>query len=927
MDRDLEAFDRDFAALSGFDRPFRWQQRLFRDLLAGDIPSAVDLPTGLGKTSVMTIWLLARAHGARLPRRLVYVVDRRAVVDQATEEAEKLRRALDGKAEHFEKLNEDASASAKQRAADLKERLGLTEGRSLAISTLRGAHVDNREWLSEPGLPAIIVGTVDMIGSRLLFSGYGVSRRMRPYHAGLLGVDSWLVLDEAHLVPPFEKLLEAVEDGKALFAPTAEDRRQVLPSFRLLSLSATGRERAGKVFRLQDEDIPDIERRLQARKTAQVVAISDEPLEQALAFHAWTTAKSGAANVRCVIYCNSREIAQKTEKALRKLEDDGRRKGAATPKAAIELFVGARRTFEREKARQWLQTYGFLAGSSAPLQPAFLIATSAGEVGVDLDADHMVCDLAPWERMVQRLGRVNRRGEGDAQVTIVDQGEPKAKKPEAPTPSEKRDLIAYRVLEVMKHLPATGRGIDLSPAAFRDLKLQAEVDGSLKALLRDASSVPPLHPPLSRALVDAWSMTSLEEHAGRPDIEPWLRGWDEENEPQTAVVWRRILPVRRGEPAIDEIEGFFEAAPPHASELLETETRRVVEWLLQRAKSMTGSPTATSPDAAVAFVLTPAREIKRRQKDGPPLLYTISGLLPEDKARARSKVRLERDLAGAILIVDARIGGLAANGLLDGEMDDVPLTADSSDGTWLGEDDKGRPLVGFRVYPNLSPDDIPLNENEGFVFAVDRSEDGQDERVHFVETWATEESRATSMRQQLLDEHHCWTEKAATSIAASVGLKGQYAEMLEIAARLHDEGKRADRWQRAFHAPRGGGVYAKTTGPLSRSYLGGYRHEFGSLPYAEKDAALHALPHELATLGLHLISAHHGLGRPLIDTRGCEDAPPELLQARARKVALRFAELQGQWGPWGLAWWETLLRAADQQASRQNDAEGEAADG
>ena len=79
-------FDRQFAALSGF-KPLSWQRRLFERLVKGDLPSALDLPTGLGKTSVMSIWLIARAHGARLPRRLVYVVDRRAVVDQATDEA------------------------------------------------------------------------------------------------------------------------------------------------------------------------------------------------------------------------------------------------------------------------------------------------------------------------------------------------------------------------------------------------------------------------------------------------------------------------------------------------------------------------------------------------------------------------------------------------------------------------------------------------------------------------------------------------------------------------------------------------------------------------------------------------------------------------------------------------------------------------
>ena len=71
---------------------------------------------------------------------------------------------------------------------------------------------------------------------------------------------------------------------------------------------------------------------------------------------------------------------------------------------------------------------------------------------------------------------------------------------------------------------------------------------------------------------------------------------------------------------------------------------------------------------------------------------------------------------------------------------------------------------------------------------------------------------------------------------------------------------------------------------------------------------------------LHLVAAHHGGARPLISTQGCEDAPPSALEDRARDVALRFARLQKDWGPWGLAWWEALLRAADQEASRDNEA-------
>src|SRR5262245_5014560 len=75
--------------------PFPWQASLHAHFVQGDFPSSCNLPTGLGKTSVIPIWLIALATSpATLPRRLVYVVNRRTVVDQATRETEKLRRRL-----------------------------------------------------------------------------------------------------------------------------------------------------------------------------------------------------------------------------------------------------------------------------------------------------------------------------------------------------------------------------------------------------------------------------------------------------------------------------------------------------------------------------------------------------------------------------------------------------------------------------------------------------------------------------------------------------------------------------------------------------------------------------------------------------------------------------------------------------------------
>ena len=43
----------------------------------------------------------------------------------------------------------------------------------------------------------------------------------------------------------------------------------------------------------------------------------------------------------------------------------------------------------------------------------------AGEVGVNISADHLVCDLTPFDSMAQRFGRVNRFGDGDAQIDVV----------------------------------------------------------------------------------------------------------------------------------------------------------------------------------------------------------------------------------------------------------------------------------------------------------------------------------------------------------------------------------------------------------------------------------------------------------------------------------------------------------------------------
>jgi CRISPR-associated endonuclease/helicase Cas3 len=867
------------AGALGVPDPFPWQMALLQRMLAGSMPAAVDVPTGLGKTAVIAIWLVARALGAPVPTRLVYVVDRRAVVDQATTVAESLR--------------EFVAAMPILSAA-----LGLDA--PLAISTLRGQFADNRAWLVDPGAPAIVLGTVDMVGSRLLFEGYGVTRRMRPYHAGLLGIDCLLVLDEAHLVPPFERLVRAVADMTR--RPESGALRSLVPraGLQVLALSATSRAPAG-LFGLSSEDHahPVVARRLSATKHLRIrEAVAAKQLAEHLAAEASNIGQGDG--LRCIVFCNRRDDAQKVHDLLLKSST------AMHGPVEVELFVGGRRVHERQAASRWLSERGFMAGSSAvPACRTYVVATSAGEVGIDLDADHMVADLVAWERMVQRLGRVNRRGERAADIVVVPaiaEEEPETKR-----------LAA--VVEVLHALPQAVDARDASPGALSDLRRRSANDAALAQRIAAASTPEPLCPPLSLPLVEAWALTSIEQHPGRPEIAPWLRGWIDEEEPQTTLVWRRHLPVdARGQLLQPrEYEAYAEAASPHLTERLEVETWRAIDLLEARARRVVDRTADSETDAAAAKLSV--RDVGAVVMGDAPVAVKVSSLL--SKPAKREQEARHRQFAGAVVLVDVRMGGLR-NGLLD---------ADSDEATDVTEDESA--VLPFRLSRvKLDGMDEPRGGDEASWRAevrvpVRRSSEGDDVEWLVIESRRSdspesEEGRSVG-RAQLLAEHQAWAERAARALAQRLRLASEYEDMLAVAARLHDEGKRAERWQRAFGAPSDGEPLGKSRGRPNLGILGGYRHELGSLARAESHADLGRVQESLRDLCLHLIAAHHGHARPTIRLDGA-DSPPSVLARRAGEIALRFSRLQQQWGPWGLAWWEALLRAADQKASRENDA-------
>ena len=916
-----------FARLSGEGHPpFRWQMRLLRHFLAADLPAAVDVPTGLGKTAVMALWLIALGAGALLPRRLIYVVDRRAVVDQATRFAERLRCNLPVHLAHKLRLDTDSGG--------------------LPISTLRGGFTDNRDWLEDPSRPAIVVGTIDMVGSRLLFEGYGVSRGMRPYHAGLLGVDALVLLDEAHLCPPFEALLRQVAENRdGMLGPTA-NAGPPTPPFRLIALSATGREMPGgdatSSFKLEDADRqePVVRRRLTASKRLQVTELTDpQALPERIANRAIELG-DGYPPARVLVYCHSRKDAVAVKAMLDKVSaqriKQGKRNNEPASAYSSELLVGERRVYERTTLEMWLEAHGFLGGMKSPSQvPIFLVATSAGEVGVDLDADHLVCDLAAWERMVQRLGRVNRRGDEERVATIdvfAVRPEVKANARSADREKQEQDLALFeRRLAPLRRLP---RGDDdrhdASPAAIGELK------DSHPTMVKDATTPEPLYPEVTRPLLDAWSMTSLERHEGRPEVAPWLRGWDEDEEPYTNVVWRKYLPCQAS--ADDDaaarltmVADYFRCAPVHATEELEAVSSRVLDWLLARVVQLgthhDDHDLAVRDNECFAILIDRTGKLIDSARLSELRHLAVPAKHLSASVRRRKREWKERLLPGKTLVVDARICGLR-DGMLDEKSAHTVPTADA-DERWrdASEDpssERSRPLIKFRVEVitgGEGDEGLKRPEHEDYrhvrTFETHFDADGRASRGLAVLNWhddpADEDFRSILSAPQALNDHVRQVADRARELARRLDLPDEEIEAFAIAASLHDDGKAAARWQDAMNAPADGRPYAKTRGGGNWRLLEGYRHEFASLLKAERQV----MPDGTRDLILHLIASHHGNARPLISAAGCDDGPPSLLEAKAGAAALRFARLSKRYGPWGLAWREAILRAADQSASRE----------
>lgn len=866
--------------------PFPWQVALYDRLVAGESIRSLDIPTGLGKTSVIAIWLLARTTGAKLPRRLVYVVNRRTVVDQTTTEVEQLR----------ERLHNDPELQV------VLESLG-----PLAISTLRGQFADNGEWSVDPAQHAVICGTVDMIGSRLLFGGYRIGYKSRPLHAGFLGQDALLVHDEAHLEPAFQRLVEGIEREQQ------RDSQVELPwpKLQVMALSATGRIAEGQIDKtprpfsltaeeLQPVEIPDSPRQPIHHVWQRITAA------KALTLHECEDDKNSVVDMVVNVALSHKDSGDAVVVFVRSVEHAGKilsHLQKVTPN--VIPLTGTMRGLERDDLAKNLTFGRFLPTDveNATSGTVYLVCTSAGEVGVNISADHMVCDLATFDSMAQRLGRVNRFGKRpDTQVDCIY---PTAFDAKLPNPQREKTLLLLRQLNG-----------DASPLAL----------GKLPTDDRIAAFAPePTILPATDILFDAWSLTSIREPMpGRPPLQPYLHGITEWEPPQTAIAWRDDVDVISGHllnyyaPA-DLLEDY--PLKPH--ELLKDTSQRVFKTLESIAKRMPDSPGWLVSD------------------DGTVELLSIAELADKSKKQL---------IEHKTILLSPKVGGLTGGMLNGAAKADAGLSYDIAD-EWKDEEREPRRA---RVWDDIPPPKrmalirtIDTKPDSGALSGdIDGNEDGSEtgppERRYwhwYVRPLDAENVTRASARPIRWAHHTKDVVDRIRAIVSSLNLPEELQETFILAAELHDLGKCRELWQRGIGNPNpvAGNWYAKPGKPKNERpwtprLFSTYRHEFGSVldivlnRNHEFGSRFEELSDDMKDLLLHVVAAHHGRARPHFPPEESFDPAPESDQSAREQVIetpRRFARLQQRYGRWGLAYLESLLRAADWAASADPSEAGE----
>jgi CRISPR-associated endonuclease/helicase Cas3 len=894
--------------------PFPWQSRLAKRVCAGDWPRAIALPTAAGKTACLDIAVFALACRAKdAPRRIFFVVDRRIVVDQAFEHGKQLAKVLREAKTGILKVVADSLREIAQTGPILEDE------RPLDVYALRGGMYRETAWTRSPLQPTIVTSTVDQVGSRLLFRGYGVSDSMKPIHAALVSNDALILLDEAHCAKPFEQTIRAVEGYRAW-------GKEQQSSFRFVSMTATPAE-GDPIEQDQADDRahPVLGRRISASKPAKLVvaekakgAKGRAELVKALEKHARELAKEW----KCVGIIVNRVATARELKD--RLGDDA------------VLLTGRMRPLDRDRLFDE-KLRPLLSGAEGTPPPQFVIGTQCLECGADFDFHALVTECASLDALRQRFGRLNRIGKrASAKAVMVIRGDETENTEEDP-------VYGPSLAETWKWLHAHADGeaddgatwIDFGISAIRE-KWDKTADDARADVTAPSSDAPVLFP----AHLDCWVQTNpipcpdpapaLFLHGpakpGQPDVQVIFRGdlgdddklWPEivslcppssSEAVQVPIgLFRRWLAGEAADDKSSDVEG--EALPIEVEPL----TRTALCWLgPEKSRLITHADDVTPNGVFVLPCTAPGADLLG---DFP---FGLTDYAEQAFQRSRDKPVLR--LPPSYLTRDAD----DFDDLLTGEIQDL---ANDDSPEWLKQ--------ATRALANPRRREVEAHPLGGWVVTGSRRLCKFDP-THLDDTEPAESFRG---REVTLFEHSQGVASHARRFAERCGFD---PELYAQAGLWHDLGKLDPRFQAMLKqsSPRtavGPALAKSARPPRSRKARDNARKIHCYPPGARHELLSAALLAEKTDddLLLHLVATHHGSARPFadpVDENNAAAEPfliPDLfgqsfqLPTAAQRVAAwnaelpeRFWRVVRRFGWWGAAYREAVFRLADHTQSRR----------
>jgi CRISPR-associated endonuclease/helicase Cas3 len=483
----------------------------------------INIPTGLGKTAaVIHAWLWNRVRLANpdWPRRLVFCLPMRTLVEQTADSA---RHWLTNLGVLW---NEEESHHGK-----------------VGLHLLMGGDTA-KNWDLFPEEDAILVGTQDMLLSRALNRGYGLSRFRWPMHFGLLNNDCLWVFDEIQLM------------GAGLPTTTQlSSFREILGTDRNSHtwwMSATGEPAWLKTvdFDPITELASPIALTNDEKQTETVSKVRGAPKSLRWSEHASDDKElpSEIAGVAAetpgltLVVVNTVATARRLHADLLKLLKDA-------PDSQRPILLHSHfRPADRSR-----QLDAILAAEKAH-QSRIVVSTQVVEAGVDLSARTLFSELAPWSSLVQRFGRCNRRGDhGGATIHLIE--------PKNALPYEDERLAEARTLA--NQLIADGA--DASPAGLANYPLPESDRPVSRHVIR------------KRDFIDLFDTTP--DLSGQDiDIDRWVR---EIEDSKVRLFWREWDGANEAKPPPAEKRKFPAAAQ---QELCPAPISSVIDWFQKLKK-------------------------------------------------------------------------------------------------------------------------------------------------------------------------------------------------------------------------------------------------------------------------------------------------------------------------------------------------------